>query len=772
MRAFYPIAITYFLAVGLGVFGPLIVSPRSVISAPGMDIDRYFYPIRRFVFEHLRQGEFPLWTPHVLGGMPTLGNFQYAMLYPPGWLQLLLPHHTALNSLVGLHVALAGFGAAAWARSRGVGLPGALLAGTIFMFSGPLMSRVYAGHLTFLFVTSWAPLIMLCVDLILDRRRVTAACLGGALAVAMQVVGGYPQPAFYTFMAVVVYVALRLLRASNRLRSIGLVLAMYALGAGLSAAQLLPAFDAGRELLRAGPTPRDFSRSFSLPPENLLTSLAPHLFGDEFGAPYVGRWAAWETSVFIGTVGVALALLAAIGSPAWRDRALAISLVAALLLALGAYTPLYRALLHVVPGLTHFRAPARFGFVATLFASVLAGAGFDLLRGSSRLVRAGVIAAASAGVFAAAALLVRPDVSQCWSHVLSWLAQSAQQWPAPVEPVDSSLVGRSARMAASQLLGAALGLAQVALVLGLMTRWRRWVYVLPVVALAQMWSGSRAWWQSFHPYERAPAEWEAALARLDPGDRVLITDAPRLNLAGQLGLENAAGYDPSVSARWADVVAPLIGVDKWQGTFDARHVTPSPLWSMLRVRSGLPDDPRFQPQPMPRLTLLRNYRVVADAHQSLDAVQQADFDPTSEVILERAPNPSPRDRAAGAGSADQVTLVSRGADWMEIKAELHEPALLLVGDGYASGWRARPLAPGTQESYEVLAANHALRAIPLASGSHHLRHEYRPASVPWGLAISGIAMGIWSITAGASVFLNRSRRRQWPSRGDSAAPPS
>jgi uncharacterized membrane protein YfhO len=92
-------------------------------------------------------------------------------------------------------------------------------------------------------------------------------------------------------------------------------------------------------------------------------------------------------------------------------------------------------------------------------------------------------------------------------------------------------------------------------------------------------------------------------------------------------------------------------------------------------------------------------------------------------------------------------VVAESTDFLDIKADLRSPALLLVTDGYSAGWRAAPLEPGPQARYDVLPADYVLRAIPLAAGRHHLRLEYSPSAFRVGRWISAASLlgyaGLW-----------------------------
>ena len=705
-RIAFPLLLAgYFALITVALFGvDLLWRPRAVVSAAEMDIDRQFYAWREFAFAEWRAtGRPPLWNPYAFGGVPALGNFQYALLYPPNWLHLVLPTAWAINLIAALHVWLAGVLTAAWCRARGGSSVACIIGGTIFALSGPFLLHLYAGHLTYLCVVAWTPLVVLCVDRIINSSSAPArqqplpvpATVLGAAAIAMQILGGYPQPAFYTALCVIVYAGARLRAlqgARPRIRAVALVVLMYSMGGALAGAQLLPGLDAARQSVRASAADFAFATTYSLPPENLLTLVVPYPFGDDFSAPYSGRWVLWEMSLYVGGVAVTLAACAMMSAGRRRHAAVAVVLMLAILLALGSHTPLFRVLYELVPGVDRFRAPARFAFIAALMISALAAAGFDALRDASFRRRT---VATIAGMLALALFAI-------------------------------SLTNTTTR----QLGGVALIFAQLALILVLMTRWPRVAYLLPLLVLFELWRPATRTIEWFRPRSRPQV-----LASIQPDERVVTTSERLFNLTTQRRIEDAWGYDPATSARWADLVGPLLGADARRGDFaptkDPSETKMSPIWPMLRVRQSLPPTTqRLSAQPMPRVAVISHAVVVDGPAASLAAVRAADFDPRTRVILESMPSIAP---LLGDGDAGVATVVHRTADSLTIDATLTRPAILLITDAYSAGWRADP-------PHEIMPANHALRAIALGAGKHRIRLEYRPSSFRIGIIVSAAAL--------------------------------
>src|SRR5262249_20275833 len=173
---------------------------------------------------------------------------------------------------------------------------------------------------------------------------------------------------------------------------------------------------------------------FSLPPERLVGFVAPFWQGGSLDRPRLGGRLV-EVS---GHVGVLALGLSAIGlfAPRRRKVFLAVLGATALLLALGAFGPLYPAVARW-PVLGWGRTPARYLMLVELALALLAGFGFDLLLAGARrraawavagmfLLGAALVAAVCSDPPAIEALLGRPDLpSLAQADTLALLATLA-----------------------------------------------------------------------------------------------------------------------------------------------------------------------------------------------------------------------------------------------------------------------------------------------------------------------------------------------------------
>lgn len=431
-------ALAGLLAFALVYYWPLSGGQRILYD---FDTWVYFYPLRQYAADALRAGRFPLWVPDIYLGAPFFANAQTALLYPLNAVYLLLPVPQALSASAILHTWLAGALLYLLARATfGWCVGAALVAALAFAFGGYLTGLVT--HINQLQAAAWLPLLVYLLLGAVARRSVRWA-VGGAGVLALAVLAGHSQVVYLTLVALgavallapwlvpeprrergaltvlgapgagPVPAAVRVVRAVPWWRrlpwrawvwSLGLYALLAVLGLLLTAVQLVPTAEVQREGIRGGGLSYTEASSFSLPPPLLLQALLPGFWRNPFG----------EYVAYIGVLPLALAGLAlAVGPRRWVLLGGGLAGLG-LFLALGGYNPLYPLLYHVVPGLGLFRVPARWLFVYSFGAALLAGLGTQWLwqtAGAARWWhrldrrRVLVVAASAAGGLAVLVLL-------------------------------------------------------------------------------------------------------------------------------------------------------------------------------------------------------------------------------------------------------------------------------------------------------------------------------------------------------------------------------
>ena len=805
-----PEARTFLLALAvlavltLAMFGDVLFAGNAVLGREGEDIVNFFIPRRQFGFDELKQGNLALWNPYIFSGLPCFGAFQSALLYPLHFLYLLLPLAEAINWTIAMHVFLGGVFMYLWAWHRGLSPVARLLAAVLFMFCGAHFMNIASGHLANLTALVWSPLVLLAVDGLLRSRSYYSAkqcfaakhelgwCLLGAFAVAMQILAGHPQYVFFTGVAAGLYTALCLVRSyysakqcfaakhePGRWRVAAGFVGIYLAGAALAAVQLLTGLDAAGEGVRGGGAPYWFAATFSLPPENLITLAVPGFFGDTIHAGYWGRWNHFEMTPFVGVTAVVLAVYGALLARREVRRFSAAMVAVFLILALGKYTPLHRFLHNYVPPFSSFRTMSRCAFQASLFIIMLAAAGLDeLLRRGRACRRTALAVAVLAVAAAAAALAVRQSATTgmagWWHDVMHQVYLTEETTEVARTPhhniyEDAEFVRGAGLFASNALFVAAgTGLLLAGLLLARISS-RRWALGVALLAAVEVFVFARTM--------RPTIEYPGQVLRIEDivpslrhveeyvagheGDYRILSPVP--NSAMNTRMESIWGIDSFVLKRYTEFMAFTQEMSPDQAAEQLLFSQLGPLHRMLRLRYifAPADDgvsTRELPDPLGRLELIRDYRIIRERNRIFEAMAAEGFDPRRTVILETPPDPSPE--AFGRGG--QARVVDSSTDHLTIEADLPGPAILLITDTYAAGWRAVALPGSVQDSYRLMPANYILRAVPLAAGKHRLRVEYAPPAFTAGAWISGVSAAAYLALLGWYVLRRMRKGRDRP----------
>ena len=745
------------------MFGDVLLAGNSrILSMPNEDMTRPFFYWFPFSFGELKQGHLVLWNPHNYAGAPYFGGFGPAVLYPPHWLHMILPTAFAINVGVALHLFLAGLWVYFWTLHRRLHPLACILAGLVFMFCGAHFLQIYRGHLHCLTTLTWAPLIFLAVDGVLQTFSLKWVLLGMA-AVSMQILAGHVQYIFYTAIIAGTYALVGWVRSGRRLREAAALASIYLGGASLAAVQLFTGLQAALESHRSGIS-YDVASSFAFPPENLLTLILPGVFGDMVTTPYWGRWTLTEMSLFIGVAPFLLSVCGLVrGEKSVRRFSFTMALIV-MILAFGDYTPLFRILYDHAPGFQNFRGTTKFTFLAALFIVMLVAVGFDHLLRARRMPRwltaAGLVAGAA--LITAGSALVRDcnaGGGTLWMPTLTRMRFFDDAYRdfvlarAPASTPACLNAGRSLWIAGGTFL--LLGMLLLAA-----RRSRRFVYAIGIVGVMEVMVYARYTRPTFDP---APlVNRSAALRRLlaesGAGDARVSSQDPYSYVAMGAGAFDLWGADPTVLGRYARFVALTQG---WP--LDAILVTSgmrtlSPLLGMLRLRYLLRIDREqvmlypTRLKELPRALLVPRWKVLPTAENVLDALRDPTFNPEQAVLLESAPGLVP----AESDERGRVSVRDLSTEVIEISADVPQPSILVITDNYSASWKAMPLAGSDGQTYRVMPANYLLRAIPLTAGHHHLRLEYRPTAFIVGTWVTLLSLVAYAAAWGRHVA--RSRR--------------
>ena len=762
------------------VFGDLmILGDARVASKVGCDVYSSTLAWREFIFNQLRQGNFTLWCPVILGGFPSFGGFQSWQAYPLAFPHWFLSAPTAINWSFILHTFLAGMFMYFWLGRQALHRLACLAGALMFAFCAPFYLRIYAGHPPVQAAITWIPLVFLAIDGLVAGPSLGWLLLG-TMAVSMQLLAGYPQVLFYTAIAAGFYTLAKISESPKIGKSLLLLALMNVCMLGLTCVQWAAGMTMAEECVRKGGVSYDFAAMFSLPPENWLTLIRPGLFGDREAFPYWGRCYIWEMCLYFGTIGLFFAVVGLWHSH--RRRVLTVAGIGVILgvLALGCHSPHFRFFYEHVPGFNMFRSNSKFIILLVVFLIFLSAHGLDILfqeECRKKQTASMLIGAVAAGVALAAIIgLVRFDAYRVFAGVMSLPLESREVYFDPAAFASADAVKKAAEFTVGELYLALCFLGGLAAVLGLflgLPKWRRKL-AMAIVGLLALELLLFAWQEhvSFPPdMTRLPQLNTFLKANLGDG-RTFSPDGSTNIALGMDGVCDMWGYgSDGVIRRYAEFMAFTQGDDPDTVTGYQAFKKLHPRFDMLRCKYVLmpqADGSRQvieQKGALAKFLLVSAWKVEAKRDAVFAAISREDFDPRRSVLLERAPAGWPlgsverEERKNGKTTApaqdqeienrqSKIEILKESTDWQEVEVTLPQPAILLQTDLYTPNWHVYALPGSAQTTYEIIPANYILRAIPLQAGTHRLRIEYRPAKFIIGKWVSLASLALFVALVG------------------------
>jgi hypothetical protein len=752
------------LALGFLFFGPVLRLTETELLI-GTDLHWLFLPTTTFAFTAFRAGELPLWNPQLFLGFPQFAEPQLSTFYPLLWLFAGWPAAQAFSWLYAIHFGLAAAGGYVLTRQWGGRWAGSLVTGLVLGFGAFMTAHVYAGHLPHVMTIAYLPWLLAGAGWAIRSRPFLATLLAtmlAALPLALAMLAGY-APFFPLLVgAVSVYLfweAALALRQGDR-RGAGRILLQW-MGLGLfagllTAVQLLPTAQFTLLSSRVATADYAFAGQFAMPIWQLLTLVAPDLFGipDWYPLPLdkAPYWAItypptyWEAALYVGILPLLLAGWAWLGGKrAWRFWGF--WGLAGLILAWGAEGAWHRIFYQVIPGFGLFRVPARLAYFFVLATAVLAGLAFDhwfnlsadRFQGwKTRLQR-------TLGVFLPALLLLS------LVGVMGQAGQTAVAQQLRLQGVTEQIV----RLAFLLTLSLALLMAgygrprwQLALAAMIILVLDLWGYGGKFVATHEM--GDNAGWSLA----------DAAL----PGERhtyrVLSSGLPQ-NLAALYGFQHLSGYDDfrlETGLRLEELAEKDVRIAQLLGV--RFHVHDPAVGGLPETTEGwryftmLGELPVFeQVGALPRAFIVHDVIGAADAVESLRLIGQPEIDFGVTAVVQIQPDTQCVIEPGEPGQ-DAVSITRYTPDEVVLQVEAQSTGWLVLADLYYPGWAAEV----NGRSVPIQPTNYGLRGICVPEGSHEIRFVFQPPILRVGMMVSGTAVALLLITL-LTLAVTRLRHR-------------
>jgi len=262
------------------------------------DIPSFIFPMQTFAINLLKQGNWPLWNPYILGGTPLLANFQSAPFSPTILFYFILNTVNAWTIQIMTQHLLAAFFTYILLRHFKLSKIASVFGGVIYAFSG--FNMIWSGWNGHALGAAYIPLILYFEDKIMNEKGVLNG-LGLAVVFCLQIFSGYPQTIIYTAVACFLLWLIHFKNNSDFIYKTSKLGFYFLLGLGLSLAQLLPSI----ELLNLSQwtvEPHPYEWAF-LPLIKTITFIAPDFFGNHATGNYWGPQDYTSNTGFSGVVG-------------------------------------------------------------------------------------------------------------------------------------------------------------------------------------------------------------------------------------------------------------------------------------------------------------------------------------------------------------------------------------------------------------------------------------------------------------------------------------
>jgi hypothetical protein len=335
-------------------------------------------------------------------------------------------------------------------------------------------------------------------------------------------------------------------------------------------------------------------------------------------------------------------------------------------------------------------------------------------------------------------------LSGYWQQFLDYIANTREAGANPRLYSDPEFVKMSADFAVRALLYSALICLLLAILFFTAKYHRLVAYLIAILAIAEIFIFANASKLSFDVNTLQESDIETFLWE-HPGDYRILNLAKH-NSAMSIGAGDIWGYDSAIPLRYAEFMnfaQPGLNPDNERQYLDFEK--PQSLLSMIRCRylffnkRNGEKTVRELKDVMNRIQLISQWKVIDQRDDIFREMEKQSFDPRQTVILER----SPGIESMTNGRMGECTIENSSTDYLTIKGQLEQPAILLITDSYSKGWQVKPLADSSQKQYQVMPANYTLMAIPLHAGKHHLLLEYKPKAFVVGKWISLSALIVY-----------------------------
>lgn len=365
-----------------------------------------------------RDGIFPLWIPHIFGGMPSLSAMLTGLPSIHNIYSYILD--TSLKAFAGDNLffftvpyyMIFGISLFAYIRYKFKNNNIALFCALVGVLATPIIQLIIVGHHTKMMTFAFVPLIFLIIDILIDSdfKNVFKIILNLALLsviIYLQLHYHHIQMLFYTYLMIgcyFVYIIVYKLISKEKVKSILVALSIFIVATlfavGMDADILMSLKEYNKYSIRgqasitnlaqttegtAQPLDYEYATNWSFSPGEILTFIIPYYYG--FGDVtidgqrqnlYWGQMPFTDSPVYFGVVVLILALVGIIFNFRKNPSVQAYTFIIILFLFISfgrTFPIIYDLFYNYMPFFSSFRAPVMIHYFIDLVFVILAGFG-------------------------------------------------------------------------------------------------------------------------------------------------------------------------------------------------------------------------------------------------------------------------------------------------------------------------------------------------------------------------------------------------------------
>lgn len=653
--------------------------------------NKYYYA------QELKKNRIPIWNPNIGMGFPTLAEGQTGIFFLPNLILFrFLLFVYAYNLNIVLTFLLAAFGTYLFCRSLTLNKTTSSFAGIIFALGGFFV--VHVQHLHLIQTAAILPWLFWTSNEFFKHRKIIYL-LALSFFLSQQIFAGFPQLVFYGLVALSFYLMFKVYESNfAKFKLIIIFIFFIMLGFALSAIQIIPTYELLKISVREN-NPKNILTQFPYKIKNLLQFAEPYILGSPKDGSYPkwipDQWGIyWESIAYIGILPLSFAIAVGIANPIKKSKykrtvyIFSFLTLLSILLALGATAPLHP--IFSFPPFSIFRVPSRF-LLITQFSLVILASVY-LQKSAKRKLLLGIVISLS--------------IANLFYVFFNYNPLAlAKQWftePSTAKILKEDQSGR-------------------------------------IVSLGQ----NTLWNESFFKGWKDTNYYFFARNSLDQNSN-LIFDI------------NQLGAYESIPTRRSNLLISLVSKDISEKNNEYKIASSSARTlasvNVSHIISTLENnDQEFKKisetekyknynfkilknKTLPRrIFMTSQYKTAQTVGELTEKFSSVDFDPRSEIILEKEPN------VQNLGLSNwNAKILSETPTNIKIKTESKGNGFLVLADSFYPGWEA--YVDGTKT--QVFAANINSRAVFVPEGIHQIIFKYQSGILYLSLTISIIVLAL------------------------------